>query len=295
MATKDPTQKAKLPLRALPLSFTIEETKDYYLRPKLQKCLNLDDLADEVAALSTRQEDPEDIARTGRQLMQRMMWYLSSGYSITLPIGYFRPSVQGVFMEGELNVSPDRKRLTLAVVYSMSKEMREALAEAEIDVEILKSASGPQLFSVISAQDAQNPDAVTRGEGVPIEAGQTCIIKGRNLKVGGEGDEIGVTLTRVDGSAGTSYFFPVKRLYPNTKTQVGFIMPADAPEGSVWSVKLCTQLSNNGVTLLKEPRTVVMDTDFVVGEEATDIPGGGGGTQPGGGSEPGSGDDGSFG
>ena len=274
MATKDPTQKAKLPLRALPLSFTTDETKDYYLRPKLQKCLNLDDLADEVAALSTRQEDPEDIARTGRQLMQRMMWYLSSGYSVTLPIGYFRPSVQGVFMESELNVSPDRERLTLAVVYSMSKEMREALAEAEIDVEILKSASGPQLFSVISAQDAQNPEAATRGEGVP--------------KVGGEGSEIGVTLTRVDGSAGTSYFFPVKRLYPNTKTQVGFIMPADAPEGSVWSVKLCTQLSNNGVTLLKEPRTVVMDTDFVVGEEATDIPGGEG-------SEPGSGDEDLFG
>ena len=288
MATKDPTQKAKLPLRALPLSFTTDETKDYYLRPKLQKCLNLDDLADEVAALSTRQEDPEDIARTGRQLMQRMMWYLSSGYSVTLPIGYFRPSVQGVFMESELNVSPDRERLTLAVVYSMSKEMREALAEAEIDVEILKSASGPQLFSVISAQDAQNPEAATRGEGVPIEAGQTCIIKGRNLKVGGEGSEIGVTLTRVDGSAGTSYFFPVKRLYPNTKTQVGFIMPADAPEGSVWSVKLCTQLSNNGVTLLKEPRTVVMDSDFVVGEEATDIPGGGGG-------ESGSGDEDLFG
>ena len=276
MATKDPTQKAKLPLRALPLSFTTDETKDYYLRPKLQKCLNLDDLAAEVAALSTRQEDPEDIARIGRQLMQRMMWFLSSGYSLTLPIGYFRPTVQGVFMESELNAAPDRERLTLSVSYSMSREMRQALDEAEIDVEILKSAGGPQLFSVVSAQDAQNPDAATRGEGIPIEAGQTCIIRGRNLKVGGEAEEVGVTLTRMDGSTGTTYFFPVNKLYPNTKTQVGFVLPADAPEGSVWSVKLCTQLSNNGSLLLKEPRTVVMDSNFVVGVEASDIPGGSG-------------------
>ena len=276
MATKDPTQQAKLPLRALPLSFTTDETKDYYLRPKLQKCLNLDDLAAEVAALSTRQEDPEDIARIGRQLMQRMMWFLSSGYSLTLPIGYFRPTVQGVFMESELNAAPDRERLTLSVSYSMSREMRQALDEAEIDVEILKSAGGPQLFSVVSAQDAQNPDAATRGEGIPIEAGQTCIIRGRNLKVGGEAEEVGVTLTRMDGSTGTTYFFPVNKLYPNTKTQVGFVLPADAPEGSVWSVKLCTQLSNNGSLLLKEPRTVVMDSNFVVGVEASDIPGGSG-------------------
>lgn len=274
MATKDPTQKAKLPLRALPLSFTTDETKDCYLRPKLQKCLNLDDLAKEVAALSTRQEDPEDIARIGRQLMQRMMWYLSSGYSITLPIGYFRPTIQGVFMESELNTAPDRERMTLGVAYSMGKEMREALADAEIDVEILKSPSGPQPYGVVSAQDAQNPEAVTRGEGVPIAAGQTCIIRGKNLKVGGEGEDIGVTITRVDGSDGTSYFFPVSKLYPNVSTQLGFVLPADVPEGSVWSVKICTQLSNNGSRLLKETRTVIMDTNFVVGEEATDIPGG---------------------
>ena len=281
MATKDPTQKAKMPLRAIPLSFTTDDSTDYYLRPKLQKCLNLDDLAAEVAALSTRQEDPEDIARTGRQLLQRMMWYLSSGYSITLPIGYFRPTIQGVFTESELNTAPARERMTLGVVYSMSREMRDALEETEIDVDIIKSTSGPQPFSVVSAQDAQNPEAVTRGEGVPIEAGQTCIIKGKNLKVGGEGEDTGVTITRVDGSEGTSYFFPVNKLFPNTKTQVGFVLPADAPEGSVWSVKICTQLSSNGSNLLKSSRTVIMDTNFVVGEEATDVPSGGGGDDSG--------------
>ncbi|HIZ02545.1 MAG TPA: DUF4469 domain-containing protein [Candidatus Bacteroides merdipullorum] len=265
MATKEPTQKSKFSLKALELSLTTGVTDDYYLQPKLQKCLSLDDLAVEVAALSARQEDAEDIARTGRDLMKRMMWFLSSGYSISTPLGYFRPTAQGVFRESELNEAINRSRLKLGVRYSMSDEMRQALADAEIDVDVQKGVVGPQLYAVVSGHDADHPDAVTRGEGVPVSAGQICVIKGRNLKVGGNGEDIGVTITRVDGSEGTTYFFPVQRLYPNTLTRVGFVMPADAPDGSVWSVKLCTQLGNNGIPL-KAARSVTMDTNFVIGE-----------------------------
>ena len=276
MATKEPTQKAKLTMRAVELSITTEQPNDYYLQPKLQKCLNMDDLAAEVAALSTRQEDPEDIARTGRQLMQRMMWFLSAGYSISLPIGYFRPTVQGVFMKDELNAAPDRSRMKLGVAYSMSEDMRNALDQAEIDVDIQAASSGPQLYAAVSGQDAQNPAAATRGEGTPIAGGQTVIIKGKGIKVGGEGAEIGVTITRVDEGGSDSFFFPVGQLYPNTPTKVGFVMPASAPQGSVWSVKLCTQLGSNGSALLKTPRTVEMDDTFVVGEVTEPTPGGGG-------------------
>lgn len=272
MATKEPTQKAKLSMRALKYALTNDVDRDYFMQPKLQKCLNLDDLAAEAAALSTRQEDAEDIARTVRQVMQRMIWFLSAGYSVTLPIGYFRLTAQGIFMEDELNAAPDRSRLTLNVAYSMSEDMRKALDEAEIDVEIQKNVSGPQLYGVVSGHDAQNPAAVTRGEGVPIAAGQTCIIRAKNAKVGGTGEEIGVTITRVDGSSGESFFFSPAMLYPNTATKIGFVMPASAPQGSVWSVKLCTQLGSGG-TLLKAPRTVEMDTDFVVGEVTTTLPG----------------------
>ena len=123
MAAKEPTQKAKLQLKALELALTTDVKDDYYLQPKLQKCLNMDDLAAEVAALSTRQEDPEDIARTGRDLMRRMMWYLSAGYSISTPLGYFRPTAQGVFMESELNEAIDRDRLTVLDALSMAGDL----------------------------------------------------------------------------------------------------------------------------------------------------------------------------
>lgn len=272
---KDPTQKAKLTLKALDLALTQDITNDRYLQPKLQKCLNMHDLASEVAALSTRQEDVDEIARTGNLLLGRMMWFLSSGYSISTVLGYFRPTSQGVFLESELTSAPDRKRLKLGVAYSMSQEMREALANAEIDVEIQKSVSGPQLFMVVSAQDAQNPAAAARGEGVAISGGQACIIKGKNIKVGGTGEQIGVTIQRTDGDDGKTFFFPVSKLYPNTATQVGFVLPAEATDGSVWSVTLCTQLSSNSTFLLKEPRTATMPGNFVVGD-IPETPGGGG-------------------
>lgn len=273
---QNPTQKAKLTLKAIDLAITQDITNDRYLQPKLQKCLGIDDLAAEIAALSTRMEDPEEIARIGNRIFERMMWYLSSGYSISTLLGYFRPTAAGVFLDSELNSALDRKRLKLGVAYSMSTQMRKSLDEVELDVEILKTVSGPQPFAVVSAQDAQNPLAAARGEGVPITAGQTCIIKGKNIKIGGTGDKIGVTIKRTDGDSGESFFFPLSKLYPNTPTQVGFVLPATVADGSVWSVTVCTQLSSNGITLLKEPRTATMSENFIVGD-VTETPGGGGG------------------
>ena len=274
---KDPTQKAKLTLKALDLTLTQDVTNDCYLQPKLQKCLNIHDLAGEVAALSTRQEDVDEIARTGTLLLRRMMWFLSAGYSISTVLGYFHLTAQGVFLDSELMSAPDRNRLKLGVAYSMSQEMRQMLDEVEIDVEIQKTLTGPQLFMVVSAQDAQNPAAAARGEGVAISAGQTCIIKGKNIKVGGTGEQMGVTIRRTDGDSGETFFFPLSKLYPNTPTQVGFVLPSTVADGSVWSVTLSTQIGNTGSSLLKEPRTATMSGNFVVGEVAP-TPGGGSGT-----------------
>ena len=280
------TQKAKLTLRAQDLALTTDVKNDYYLTVKLQKCLSMEDIAREVAALSTRQEDAEEVARVTRRAMQVMAWFLSSGYSISTPLGYFRPTASGVMLDSELTGAPDRSRITLGVSYSMGEEMRKALADTELDVEILKATTGPQISSVVSAQDAQHPEGVTRGESVPIAAGENCIIKGKKLKVGGSDESVGVTIVRQDGDSQETFFFPPSKLYPNTPSQVGFVMPASAPEGSVWGIKLCTQFSNNGSTLLKAPRTVEMDDTFVVGEVSAPTPGGGSGEE---------GEEGSFG
>lgn len=63
--------------------------------------------------------------------------------------------------------------------------------------------------------------------------------------------------------------FNATQLFPNTATRVGFVLPSTVEDGSIWSVKLCTQLGSNGSQLLKEPREAVLDDVFVVGENIT--------------------------
>lgn len=41
---QNPTQKAKLTLKAIDLAITQDITNDRYLQPKLQKCLGINDL-----------------------------------------------------------------------------------------------------------------------------------------------------------------------------------------------------------------------------------------------------------
>lgn len=268
------SQRAKLALKAFLNLLTKDVKDDYYLTVKTQKNLTLADLAQEVAAGHGHQ-NPAEAEMLAREILELAAWYLSSGYSVTTPLGYFRTTVSGVLMESELTSSPDRNRLKLGVSYSMSDTMRQALAQAELDVEIDKATVGPQLYAVVSVPDAQNPGATTRGESVPVSGGEQCILKGRNIKTGGpQGSNAGLTLTRVDNTGTPPVFIPAEKLYPNTPTQVGFVMPASATKGSVWQATLCTQISNSSSTLLKAPRTVVMDNTFVVGE--TTIPEGGG-------------------
>lgn len=270
------SQRAKLVLKARENLLTKDVKNDFYLTVKSQRTLTLADLAKEVAATHGHQNESE-AEMLAREILELGAWYLSNGFGITTPLGYHHATVSGTLLDSELNAAPDRTKLKFGVSYAMSDLMRKCLDEAELDLEIDKAKTGPQLFSVVSAQDAQHPDAATRGDSVPVAAGEACILKGRNLKVGGPAEaNAGVTLTRQDKQGVTPVFIPAARLFPNTPTQVGFVMPAGAEEGSVWQVKLCTQLGSNGAQLLKEPRTVTMDDNFVVGQPAEDVPGGGG-------------------
>ena len=271
------SQQAKLVLKARENLLTKDIKNDYYLTVKSQRTLTLADLAKEVAATHGHQNQRE-VEMLTRETLELAAWYLSNGFGITTPLGYYHTTVSGSLLDSELSAAPDRSKLKLGISYAMSDLMRQSLTEAELDLEIDKAKTGPQLFSVVSAQDAQHPDAATRGDSVPVAAGEACIIKGRNLKVGGPAEaNTGITLTRQDKQGVTPVFIPATHLFPNTPTQVGFVMPASAEEGSVWQVKLCTQIGANSSQLLKEPRTVVMDNNFVVGQPAEETPGGGSG------------------
>lgn len=264
MAVKEPTQKNKLKLAAREIPFSDDHAGQYYLQPRVQKCLTLEDIAAEVAALSARQEDAEDVGRILRQAVRHIMWFVSSGYSVSTELGSFRLTAQGVFAQGELGGVPDRDRLRLGVSYTMSEAMRDLLDQVEIDVEIQPSDSQPRICGVVSTEDLQRPAEALRDGRTPLLPGRPCILKCRGAKVGGPGAD--VTLTRVDDGSGASFFFPPEQLYPNTLTKVGFILPADMPAGSVWTVKLCTYIGMNGSLRLKNPRITTLESALTIGD-----------------------------
>ena len=129
MVTKDPTQKSKLLLQAIELSISSEESKELYVRPVLQKCLTMEEIAAEVAVLSSRNEDASEVTRTGNLIFERMMWYLSSGYSVSTKMGSFRLTIKGTLQESELSSAPNPEKLTFGIAYTMSKEMRDELSD----------------------------------------------------------------------------------------------------------------------------------------------------------------------
>lgn len=256
---------------------TEDVKNDYYLTVKAQKSLTLTDLAQEVASTHGHQNASE-VEMLTRETLELGNWYLSNGFSITTPMGSFHTTVSGTLLDSELSSAPDRKRIKLNMSYTIGKELRQALEDAELDVEISKPVTGPQLQAIVSAHDVQHPDAVTRGESQPIASGEACIIRGKNLKVGGPTEsKPGVTLTRIGSGTPSTIFIPVEKLYPNTPTQVGFVMPAAAAKDSEWEVSICTQLAgNSNDRFLKAPRTVKMERSFIVGQVS------GGGTTGGG-------------
>ena len=95
-------------------------TNDYYFTVKTQKSLSLTDLAQEVAATHGHQNASE-VEMLTREVLELAAWYLSSGYTVTTPLDYFRTTVSGTALESELNTAPDRSRLKLSVGYSMRR------------------------------------------------------------------------------------------------------------------------------------------------------------------------------
>ena len=264
-------QRSKLNLLAQENLLTTDVTNDYYLSVVRQKTLTLKELSAEVAATHGHQNAGE-VEMLTREVLELAEWYLSNGFSVNTPLGYFQTNVQGSVTNAELD-SLDTGRIKLSVGYTMSQEMTDTLAAAEINVEVDKAKVGPQISAVISSQDAKNPEAVTRGQSTPVKAGATTIIRGRNLKVGGpEGAQVGVTLTRTDQEA-EPIFIPAIDLYPNEPKEVGFIMPASAPDGSTWSVTITSQLNANG-KYTKSLRTMTLENAFTIGQAATPPSGG---------------------
>lgn len=99
------SQRAKLVLKARENLLTKDIKNDYYLTVKSQRTLTLADLAKEVAATHGHQNQSE-VEMLTRETLELAAWYLSNGFGITTPLGYYHTTVSGSLLDSELSAPP---------------------------------------------------------------------------------------------------------------------------------------------------------------------------------------------
>ena len=153
-----------------------------------------------------------------------------------------------------------------------SQELRDVL-ERQVHVNVVGERPSAAFI-------ATGEDVATRAEGNVTQPGSIYTVTGKNIKVEGTDEAVGVYFVSSDGQETR-----VTQLAVNNPSQVVFVVPASLENGT-YTLRIVTQYTGGG-TLLKTPRT--MESTVYLGDVSQQ---GGGGTTTGGG---GDGNEGSFG
>lgn len=258
-----------LSLMAYENNLTKDIPDDYTLRVKTQaKSLDVAAIAREVARQQGKYQEDE-IALILNKTCEIVADAVASGYIVNLPVALIQPTASGVVMKSELSQAPNREKIKVNASFSAGKLLREAMAEARLELFTQPAPVGPMLNGAVSTRSVTDADGViTR---TPLEAGDMCVLTGRNLKLAGDDPSVGILLTSVD-SPSTTFFIKPDRVSPNEPKRLQFVLPIDMTEGA-WEVKVTTQYSPSNKPVAT-PRSYVMDTPLIIGENGGD--GGGG-------------------
>lgn len=153
-----------------------------------------------------------------------------------------------------------------------SQELRDVL-ERQVHVNVVGERPSAAFI-------ATGEDVATKAEGNVTQPGSIYTVTGKNIKVEGTDEAVGIYFVSSTGQE-----TKVTQLAVNNPSQVVFVVPASLENGT-YTLRIVTQYTGGG-TLLKTPRT--MESTVYLGDAPQQ---GGGGTTTGGG---GDGNEGSFG
>lgn len=180
---------------------------------------------------------------------------LLNGYSVNA--GLFRAVARfsGMIEGGVWN--PNKN--TVYVDFTQDKLLRDAIRQTKVEVESEKPDS-MYIFEV--------EDRVLGMDNNRITPGHNIFVRGARLKVIGSPEEVGVTLTHTDGTVSK---ITGNDIVVNNPSELTLLLPVNLKDGT-YELKVTTQYSNGGSTMLKQPRSVSCQVE--VGS------GGGGGDRP---------------
>lgn len=178
-----------------------------------------------------------------------------NGYSVNT--GLFRAVARfsGMIEGGVWN--PDKN--TVYVDFTQEKLLRDAIRQTKVEVESEK----PDSMYILEVEDRVLGMVANR-----ITPGHNVFIRGARLKVAGTAAEVGVSLTHTDG---TVTKIAGDDIVVNNPSELLLLLPADMKDG-IYELKITTQYSNGGSSMLKQPRSVSCNVQVGEGGDDDDRP-----------------------
>ena len=161
-----------------------------------------------------------------------------NGYSINTGLFRMVPQFKGLVEDGVWNPETN----SIYILMQQDKVLRDAIAETSVKILGEKGSTA----YIISSQDT-----VTRATDGSATPGRTFRVKGKNIKVVGTDEAVGVYLLT---SGGGKTKLNMDRVVTNNPSEVIVLLPTDLEEGN-YELQIVTQFTG-GNWLLKTPRTV---------------------------------------
>ena len=227
---------------------TVDNKNDKILQLESNGNAGIDEIVKEMRAQDTGLR--EETLRHSISLYNRVVIdLLLNGLSVNTGLFYAVARTQGVIEKGTWN----KENNSVYIVFNQGKELREACAKAV--VEILGEKSN--IMYILETEDIK-----TRLSDGSATAGRNFIVRGAMLKVAGDHEAVGVTLT---DSKGAAVRLEEDMIVSNKPSELILLMPSDLADGE-YTLTITTQYSRS--VLLKEPRS--LSTPIWVGGKASD-------------------------
>lgn len=216
---------------------TVNNKTDKILLLQSAGNLVLDDVLEEMQKQDTGLR-PETMYHAVTLYHRVVMDLILNGYSVNT--GLFRavPQLTGVIEGGVWN----KEKNSIYVSFTQDKALREAIAQTL--VEILGEKSN--IMYILETEDKK-----TGLKDGSATAGRNFFVRGAMLKVAGDDETVGVTLTNADK---TVTKLTDDLITINNPSSLTLLLPAELTEGE-YTLTITTQYSSSG-TLLKTPRSV---------------------------------------
>lgn len=240
-------------------ALTKEVDDDYYLILQITGTLDLAGIIKRLRdkEIATKNVNGESFVNT---VFKEMAQANAEGYNIVTP--YFRssPGLNAVVKAEDLGHPLSPERTNAKINFSQGEDARKAAATISVYVNEQSAASGPVIQSVYDPTN-NIPNTLYTG-GMVLIQGMRMSLKGEDASVGitfvkAEDDDDRPVIESEEGNAiqvGEEVFVRPKEVYPNTPSNLQFILPSEITPGN-WNVKITTQASSASNVTTKSPRT----------------------------------------